>query len=397
MTSRKESNGVVKSRAKTGSAGRDLPLPTLLSRALVAFTIELDNEFEHRSPHRTTNSGVGWGPWLASVAMYLNCMQFVTDEGVTVEELERLARTPTNLHGMQRWGYIFIEPDADSRSSRRPVGHFRPVGRPGRDWVIRPTFKGKMARELWRPLFGEIEERWQGRFGKDEIGRLREALAAVPSGIDAELPDCLPILGYGLISKGRESSGEKRRSTDDGSQNRGPGHPDPAELTLATLLARVLLAFAIDFESESPLSLAICANVLRVLDEKGVPVRELPRLSGVSKEAIAMATGFLGKKGLIVLEDDPMGSRAKMARLTVQGVEAEGRYRRLLAKTEERWRERFGEEKIRALREALGRLEAELFRGLEPYPEGWRASVRKPEVLPHYPMVLHRGGYPDGS
>jgi hypothetical protein len=25
------------------------------------------------------------------------------------------------------------------------------------------------------------------------------------------------------------------------------------------------------------------------------------------------------------------------------------------------------------------------------------ATVRTAEVLPHYPMVLHRGGYPDGS
>jgi hypothetical protein len=28
-----------------------LPLPTLLSHALVAFTIEFDNEFEHQVPH----------------------------------------------------------------------------------------------------------------------------------------------------------------------------------------------------------------------------------------------------------------------------------------------------------------------------------------------------------
>lgn len=34
-----------------------LPLSSLVSQALVAFTIELDNEFEHRSPHFTTDSG----------------------------------------------------------------------------------------------------------------------------------------------------------------------------------------------------------------------------------------------------------------------------------------------------------------------------------------------------
>ena len=35
--------------------------------------------------------------------------------------------------------------------------------------------------------------------------------------------------------------------------------------------------------------------------------------------------------------------------------------------------------------------------GLDPYPDNWRARVRRPETLPHHPMVLHRGGYPDGS
>jgi len=65
---------------------------------------------------------------------------------------------------------------------------------------------------------------------------------------------------------------------------------------------------------------------------------------------------------------------------------------------------RFGTDNIGNLRESLERLVSEptaqlspLFKGLEPYPDGWRASVRKPDTLPHYPMVLHRGGFPDGS
>jgi hypothetical protein len=31
-----------------------VPLPTLLSHALVAFTIDVDNRFEQQMPHRTT-------------------------------------------------------------------------------------------------------------------------------------------------------------------------------------------------------------------------------------------------------------------------------------------------------------------------------------------------------
>src|SRR5215469_3454151 len=140
---------------------RRLPLPTLLSQALVAFTIEFDNEFEHRMPHRTTKNRSGYGAWLVSMVMYLNCMQFLSDEGMTLSEFEKLARTPTNLNGMQRWGYVFLEPPEAGNRSRRP----------GRDWIIRPTIKGKVSRQAWRPLFGEIEDRWRKRFGAEEIER----------------------------------------------------------------------------------------------------------------------------------------------------------------------------------------------------------------------------------
>jgi hypothetical protein len=59
-----------------------LNLSALLSHALVAFTIELDNEYEHRTIHRTTvQRAVGGdlrGPWLTSFAMYANCTAAVT-------------------------------------------------------------------------------------------------------------------------------------------------------------------------------------------------------------------------------------------------------------------------------------------------------------------------------
>jgi len=68
----------------------------------------------------------------------------------------------------------------------------------------------------------------------------------------------------------------------------------------------------------------------------------------------------------------------------------------LVGVIEERWNSRLGED-VAELRDVLTRLAGDLLLGLEPYPNGWRASVPKPAVLPHYPMVLHRGGFPDGS
>ncbi len=108
-----------------------------------------------------------------------------------------------------------------------------------------------------------------------------------------------------------------------------------------------------------------------------------------------MALGFLEKRRLAVVEPDPAGGRGKVVRLTPSGRAARDADRRLLGAVEQRWDARFGEREIGSLRDALERV-AKAPRA-EPYADGWRASVRTPETLPHFPMVLHRGGFPDGS
>jgi DNA-binding MarR family transcriptional regulator len=149
----------------------------------------------------------------------------------------------------------------------------------------------------------------------------------------------------------------------------------------------------------------IAANTLRVLDQTGVPIRDLPRRTGVSKEGHSMALGFLARRECLELEPDPTAGRGRRARLTPKGQKALQAFGRRLAATESKWVEGFGRDDVTALRESLTRLvgpeltlrESSLAEGLTPYPDGWRSSVRPPETLPHYPMVLHRGGYPDGS
>jgi len=169
-----------------------LPISALLSQALVAFTIEWDNEAEHRSPHRTTNYGRPPGapaaPWLTSLVMWANCLRFLPDEGITVAGLRDLARTGTNLDGMRRWGYLTFAP-SPGRGKR-----------PAPETVLLPTARGREAREILRGLDAEIEARWRDRFG-GEAGALRSALGGVVAGLDPGLPDCLPILGHGLFSR----------------------------------------------------------------------------------------------------------------------------------------------------------------------------------------------------
>jgi methyltransferase (TIGR00027 family) len=362
----------------------DLSLSALLSQALVAYTIEFDNEFERWMPNRTTDfgaSGHGDGPWLVSLAMWENCMRFVGEEPVTVGELARLARTGTNLDGMRRWGYITI----DGMAKKIHKTH------PGPNAVLRATGQGLQARQVWQPIPALIEQRWAERFGAGQVGRLGDALRAVARKLDPGLPDCLPILSQDLSSRGPDPALPPR-----------PAPADPTGLPLSALLSRVLLEFALDYERESPVSLAVSANLLRTLKTEGTRPRDLPALCGVSKEAVSWALGVLVRAGLAAEEPDPAASRGKVARLTPEGAATQRTYRNLLGTIEQRWRERFGADAINALRRPLEELAAEghpppLFSGLEPYPDGWRARVRPAAILPYYPMVLHRGGYPDGS
>ena len=93
------------------------PLPTMLSQALVAFTIEFDNEFEQRMPHRTSRHGAtaAGGPWLVSLAMWVNCMRFCLRKDGR-RRVTGLARADTSTDSMRRWGYVTI----DSASVLRP-------------------------------------------------------------------------------------------------------------------------------------------------------------------------------------------------------------------------------------------------------------------------------------
>lgn len=372
------------------AADGELPLSALLSQALVAFTVEFDNEAERLIEHRTSgHGGTPGGVWLVSMAMWLSCMRYAGEKPITVGEMRRLARGDTNLAGMRRWGYVTVRPGpADSQVKPRADGQ-----------LVMATAKGMRAKAVWQPLTAVIEQRWRERYGADAIDTLTDALQTLASQLGSWLPDCMPILGYGLFSAGSRA-GENRYLGLQAEHELASsvGTAGVADAPLPWLIARVLLAFAIDFEVQARISLAIAANVLRLLEPSGVRVRDLPVLGGVSVESVTMATGYLGKRGLAVIQAGPAGQKWKVIGPTEAGLQARDACQSLLAVVEGRWRDRFGAAAISALRRPLERLAGDpLLAAIEPYPGGWRARVRRPVTLPHYPMVLHRGGFPDGS
>jgi len=255
------------------------------------------------------------------------------------------------------------------------------------DRTVRLKPGGRRAQEVWRPLAGDVEQRWRERFGDGPVDELRQALSSVA---DPALPLFLPVLGY---ADGMRADHVR-------------GVPGAAAEDLAALLSQALLAFTLEYEEESTLSLAISADVVCALSAEGVPLRDLPARSGVSKEAITAAVGFLQREGYAVVESDPADG-SKLVRLTAQRLAAQAQHVRLAKAVERRWRKRLGGDFDRLTRALFsGR---QLAVGLTPYPDGWRAA-RNPyrartqavladpaSALPRYPMVLHRGGYPDGS
>ena len=312
--------------------------------------------------------------------MWENCLRYLTEDGITVAGLTEAARTATNLDGMRRWGYLRIDPP--------------PPKKPGPRSLLYPTPAGMAAQKVWRPVLDEVESRWQTRLGAAEAAGLRSSLGQLAAQLPPTLPDALPILSHGLFTRGR-GPGDDRFP---GFQFPSPSGQLVPGLPLSALLSRVLVTFAVEFERETATSLAISANILRVLGDGWTPVRDLPALAGVSRESVSMATGFLTKHGQAEAGPRPAPGRGQRIRLTAPGRRARDRYGPLTGEIEDRWRARWGDALVGGLRARLERLAGPaLMAGLDPYPEGWRARARRPRLLPHYPMVLHHGGYPDGS
>ena len=358
-------------------AVRAIPLPTLLSHVLVAWTIEVDNAFEARAAHRTTamrrRGEVLRGPWLVSFPLYIHCIRHLTADGLPLDELVERARVPRPVSGLDRWGYLT-------------------VGEAPRA-VVRLTPAGLAAQAVWSALPDEVDARWDRRHGEATMSGLREALRAVEAGLDRELPDHLP---------GVRGSADLRLRLPHVERPSAPERtPPPAPLY--ALLTKVLLAFSLEYEREAAWSIALAANVLRVLDDVGVPVAGLHRHAGVSKEAMALSLTVATRDDLVAVEKPP-GRRTRQARLTPHGVVARRRHLDLIGDVEHRWAERVGGAAIGRLRSSLEAIvvttdlaASPLAEAYGPLPGTWRADVPVPATLPHHPMVVRGGGYPDGA
>jgi hypothetical protein len=341
-----------------------VPLTTLLAWAWVAFTIEADNAVE------VAGSAHVGRLFRISMATWANGLRVIGEEGVTVDELRALARADCNIGGLERWGWISV---GEVAAGKRREGYGSRRGVKG-GTVLRPTRAGSYARRVWPRVIATVEQRWRHRLGDEAVESLCQALSPPKEAVPWAPPEVHPSDGF------RTHIVE------------GPAADE--QPSLVALMGQTLTAMALGYEKDAEVSLPLGANFLRVIGTGSPRTRDLPSMSGVSKEAVAMAIGFLERRHLA--EPQAGGS----VRLTATGLDAlDGFWARAAHVEHEALRE--------ALAAVVSRSET-LAEGLVPPPGCWRGErpysaqtqrllANPTAALPWHPMVLHRGGWPDGS
>jgi hypothetical protein len=305
--------------------------------------------------------------------MWANYLRLVPPGGAPLRELAGPSGVP-KLSGLQRWGYVTLRP---------PAGEGGPP-RPG-SWVVELTPFGRQAAAIWPDLPGLVEARWRERFGSHVVDALLSALTPLA---DPTVPRSPVVLGYGLFAN---------------TATPWPG-PPPAAADLSLLLSQVLGRFAAELEATSPVSAALGIDVLRLLPDAGVAVGDLPRLGGISREAVATAVSWLTSSSFAEVAT---AGRVKSIALTSKGSAHQRAFADAVSTVIDDW-QRSAVAALSGAVEPFLEGPTLVAEGLRPYEDGWRAGrpyrwqtdalLADPfGALPHHPMVLHRGGFPDGS
>ena len=89
------------------------------------------------------------------------------------------------------------------------------------------------------------------------------------------------------------------------------------------------------------------------IDPEGTRLTELAERAHMTKQSVGEVASDLEQRGYVERVPDPADGRAKIIRLTERGRDAQRTGRDLIDDIEREWAERFGEDRIAALRDAL--------------------------------------------
>jgi DNA-binding MarR family transcriptional regulator len=95
------------------------------------------------------------------------------------------------------------------------------------------------------------------------------------------------------------------------------------------------------------------------IDPDGTRLTDLAERAHMTKQSVGEVATELERRGYLERVPDPGDGRAKIIRLTQRGREAQARGFQIIDEIEQEWAERYGAERIAALRDALEAVTAE--------------------------------------
>jgi len=199
---------------------------------------------------------------------------------------------------------------------------------------VRLTVRGSDVATRWKSLQGSAEERWRAETGVNRTDRLRTSLEQLVAALPLEHPH------YPASYGAADASITGGKGQDWRPVLRGNGDT-VSELPLSALVSQALVAFAMNYEEESPIALSLSATVIRLIPPEGRTLRGLGHSAGISA---LVRHGFLRVSG---------NAGGEIVHMTPKGHAVSCAYHGRIWAVETRWRNAFGDVSITLLRRVL--------------------------------------------
>ncbi len=263
---------------------------------------------------------------MPSLDLWANLLRGVDEKGTSLSELPALVCLSKRA--------VRFRITAATRN-----GWIEPLSRGRGDATVRLTPRGCEVAARWKSLQKAAENRWLEKVGVEYVSRLRSSMEAIVRLFSLEHPH-YPA-AYGAV----DASITGGNGTDWKAVPR-EGGDTVSNLPLWALLSQALVAFATDYEKESPVALSLSTGVIKGIPVQGLSMHELDDRVGV---ATLIRHGFLRVSG---------NGGSKTVFLTAKGASVSEAYEERIRAVESAWRARFGDESVTSLRRTLEKMAA---------------------------------------
>ena len=297
-----------------------MALPVLLSRVLGHLTSEVE-------------AAADVGPDVPSLAVWSNVVRCVAEaDGLEEKALPEAARISSRhataaITGSVRRGWITAEGTGKNRR-------------------LELTAAGRVAAQTWPDQLAALDKEWKK-------SRLRQVLEGLVGQLELELPHFPASYGVADPSATGASFIRPKKSPEgvvhgtDWKPVRRDKGDTVSMLPITALMSQALMAFTIDYENKFPWPLHSTLTTLALVEDTPKPLTDLPEGHGIAGNGKSLLERHL------IVEVTTDSAKRKVVALTDRGRQVKQHHPGRLDTVETQWRERYGEEVVAELRNAL--------------------------------------------